>query len=442
MKALNFLTSRKTVLSLLAAITLALLEAVLVPQREGAGGKLPAWLEKLPGPLRETAGFLGLDNVVGSWWFMLLIAFFGLSLLLSTWNQFLAVASQLKRPPRPDAVPDGVRLPGDLAGLAPRLAQAGYRPSGSSGEVHRFVKHRAGYWGNFLLHLGLVVAVIFSLSYVVTQHRVFLRLVSGETVAPNPENSAEILGALRFRRPLPAQITLERVEPSFYPNDKLAGLGSRLSLKQAPGGAAQRVEVALSDKSQFGPFLVYQANSFGRAFLLEFTSPYRQGLARERLLIPYPQRRDKAGYGEIPLKEEGLVLKGKFYADPQKKGLKLARSPLFLRLYRGQELLGVASLNAGGLGNLGPLTVRLAGEAWWTDILLDGSRGTSGIFAGFAVILFGVLFSYCLVPREILVREGEGELYLRHSARRFAQLYREEFEAIVGEHRNTKEGEP
>ncbi|GFO70107.1 ResB-like family cytochrome C biogenesis protein [Geomonas limicola] len=442
MKALNFLTSRKTVLTLLAAVTLALLTAVLVPQRENAGSKVPAWLERLPEPLREAAGFIGLDNVVGSWWFMLLIAVFGLSLLLSTYNQYTAVVAQLKRSPSPDALPDGVRVAGDLAGFAPRLDAAGYRLCGSTGKLHRFVKHRMGYWGNFLLHLGLVIAVIFSLMYVVTQHRVFLRLVSGETVVPGAENSAEMLGALRFRRPLPAGITLEEVQPAFYPNDKLAALGSRLSFQKEPGGAPQRVQVALSDKSWYDPFVVYQVNSFGRAFVLEFDSPYRQGRARERLTIPYPQRRDLAGYGEVPLKEEGLVLKGKFYADPEKKGMQLTPSPLFLRLYRDKELLGETALKPGESGSLGPLVLRLARDAWWTDILLDGSRGTFGIFAGFAVILFGVLFSYCLVPREILVREGDGELYLKHSARRFAQIYREEFDAIVGAPRTTSEGQP
>ncbi len=88
-------------------------------------------------------------------------------------------------------------------------------------------------------------------------------------------------------------------------------------------------------------------------------------------------------------------------------------------------------LAPGSTGRLGPVTVRLAASAWWTDILLDGTHGTAGIFAGFALILAGVLGSYCLVPREIIVWEGEGGIRAQQVARRFALFYGEEFGEIL-----------
>lgn len=439
MMSLKKLTSRSTVIFLLSAITASLLEALVLPQRTSTGGKVPEWVGRLPEGVRPLVDWLGLDNVVGSGWFLALIALFGLSLALSTVNQFGAVRTLVTRPPREDAVPDGVWLDEEFASLQGRLESAGYRLSASSGRVHRFVKFRSGYWGNFLLHLGLATAVVFSLVYVATQHRVFMRLVGQESTRLIPGNIEEMHGMFPFQLGLPESVRLTRVEPAFYPNDRLASLGSRLEFSTAPGRPATGVEVALSDKSQIGPFLVYQANAFGQVFDL-LVSGAPGGLSQERLFLPYPPGRDKASYGELKLKESGLLLKAKFVADAQKKSMQPREPVLTLRLLRGKELMGQATLRPGETGRLGPLLVQVGQNQWWTDILLDGSRGMSGIFAGFAIILIGVLSSYCLVPREILVREADSGVYLAHVVRRFAHFYREEFEALVKAAGTTGEG--
>ncbi|MCM0080606.1 cytochrome c biogenesis protein ResB [Geomonas sp. Red32] len=423
------LTSRSTVIALLSLITAALLVALLVPQRGTSGGKVPGWVAALPGQLRSVVEWLGIDNVVGSSWFLVVVALFSLSLMVSTWNQLAAVRGAARRPPRADAVPDGPAVEAPLAAVAEVLEKGGYRLTASSGPVHRFVKYRLGYWGNFLLHLGLVIVVLFSLVYVVTQHRVFIRLVGGEKTAFTPETASEVLGALQFRQELPAAVTLAKLEPAFWPNDRLATLASELAFSRRPSDPPERVAVATSDKSHYGPFLVYQGTVFGRTFDLEIISP-QGGLSLERLFLPYPPARNRAAYGEATLKE-GLVLKAKYLADASQKSVNLADPLLTLRVYRGSDLLGETTLRRGEMGSVGPLMVRWARDAWWTDILLDGSRGLTGIFAGFAVILAGVLCAYCLVPREVLVREEGGRVVMQQVVRRFAELYRDEFDELV-----------
>ena len=231
-------------------------------------------------------------------------------------------------------------------------------------------------------------------------------------------------------------MVLKELLPRFWANDKLEYLSSELYFTDQPGGEPQRVDIAVSDKSQYGQYIVYQANAYGRVFDLEFVSE-RDEIYRERLYLPYPLSRDVAGYGEMPIRGTDFLLKGKFYADTERKSIHLHEPPLSLRLYRSKDLLGEVTLATGSPGQLGPLTVRLAQSEWWTDILLDGTRGTFGIFAGFALILTGVLCSYCLVPREIIVRESNGEIYVHHIARRFAQFYREEFDELIQKTRST-----
>lgn len=429
MKPAKLLTARSTVIALLIAIAAALLLASAVPQRS-LGGKPPEWVAQLPAGFGFLSGLLGLDNIVGSTWFAVLVALFWLSLVVSTVSQFTATRSLSRRVPAAALPPGCSRV--DLAPelFASLVMAAGYRPAGSARGVRRFVKYRSGYWGNFLLHVGLVTAVVFSLVYVLTQHRVLVRLAGEEETRLAGDNIQELRGVLPLGPGLPHSALLKEVRPRFWPNDKLEYLCSELYFTGSPGGEPSRIEVALSNKSQYGSFLVYQANAYGRAFDLELASAPGD-VRRVRLYLPYPGRHDVAGYGELPLVGTDLLLKGKFYADRERRSMQLHESPLVLRLYRGKQLLQEAAFVPGVPQRLGPFAARLTRSEWWSDILLDGSRGTAGIFAGFAVILAGVLCSYCLVPREIIVRESEGALQVQQVVRRFASFYREEFDDLV-----------
>jgi cytochrome c biogenesis protein len=428
-KASKFLTARSTVIALFTAISAALLLASLVPQRASLGGKAPEWVGRLPEGLLFLSSRLGADNVVGSAWFSALVALFWLSLLMSTISQFGATRARVRRVPSAEVPQGSIRISLPPARLAELLRGAGYRPAGSAAGVQRYVKNLAGYWGNFLLHIGLVTAVVFSLIYVLTQHRVLIRLVGEETSRFTTSNVQEMRGVLPLSYRLPYTALLKNLQPRFYGNDRLEYLASELYFTERPGGEPARVAVALSDKAQFGDYLVYQANAFGRAFDLELQLPGETH--RERLYLPYPNRRDAAGYGEVPITGTEYLLKAKFYSDLNRKSMQLNQPPLTLRLYRGKELLHELTLAPGASGVLGPFEVRLAQAQWWTDILLDGSRGTAGIFAGFAVILAGVLSSYCLVPREIIVRNRDGALQVQQVARRFPEFYREEFNDLI-----------
>ncbi len=417
-------------MTLLIAVSSALLLTCFLPQRSSGDGNIPPWVGRLPEQFHFLSSLLGLDNIVGAGWFAFLVGLFSCSLIFSTLAQYKTAMSQARRLPSGSIPDESIRLKLSPSLLAQRLQTAGYRLAGSGEGVERYVKNRWGYWGNFLIHLGLVTVVLFSLVYIVTRHRVLLRLTGGEMTLLTPGNFVEMKGVMPLQRRLPAGISLIRLEPRFWKNDKLEFLSSELSFTDRPGSQPRRVDVALCDKSQYGPFIVYQMNAYGRAFDLLFESP-RGERHGQRFFLPYPPSHMKAGYGDTALEGTDLLLKGKFYTDSKRQSMKLNSPPLYLRLQRGQELLGEVTLQPGAAKVLGPLKVTLTRSSWWTDILLEGSRGTTGIFAGFAVILAGVLISYCLVPREIIVRESGGTLHLQQVARRFALFYREEFADII-----------
>jgi hypothetical protein len=428
-KPVKFMTARSTVIGLLLAITLSLLAANIIPQRPAAG-KPPAWLAALPEGLRFL-GRLGLDDIVGSYWFAGLILLFSISLVLSTVAQYGVARALIGRSPQSAPRGEWQRVGYDPAGLAIRMSAAGYRVAGRMEGVERYVKHKSGYWGSFLLHLGLVVAVVFSLVYLLTQHKALVRLVGEEITRLTPENVVVKRGIMPLQEHLPYSMALTRLEPRFWSNGKLETLASELYIADRPGDLPRRVDVALSDKGHFDSFRVYQGNPFGLSFNLELSFP-GSGFRREQLQLHYPGGRDSAGYGELAMEGTDLVLKGKFIPDAVGKTMEPRAPLLTLRLVRGEKILGEAVLKPGEKGQLGPWTVRLTRVEWWTEILLDGSRGMAGVFVGFAVILAGVLSSYCLVPREIMVREEGGAVLVQQYVRRFAPIYRDEFESVVG----------
>ncbi len=437
MKLTKFVTSRSTVIVLLSAISSALLVASAVPQRSSSGGNAPEWVARLPEWLHFLTSLLGIDNIVGTVWFAILMALFWLSLVLSLVNQYTSTRAQLDRIPAPSLPPEALVVELPLETVIERVAAAGFRPLYRSDSVIRFVKNPLGYWGNFLLHIGLVTAVFFSLVYVVTQHRVLIRMTGQEIMRLSPDTVQELRGPLVRRQQLPYSAVLKSLEARYWGNDKLEYLSSELYFTGQAGGDPRRVDVALSDKSRFGPYIVYQANAYGRCFDLEIHGA--DGVRQQRFFLSYPPGRDIASYGDLPLAGTDLVLKGKYFASPDHASIQFSPSPLTLRLYRGKELLGEGSLTSGGVATVGPLTVKLGRSEWWTDILLDGTWGTFGIFAGFALILVGVLFAYCLVPREILVRNVNGVIYAHHIARRFAGFYRDELTDII--HHTERKGE-
>jgi len=429
-KVSTFLTSRSTVITLFVAICVALLIASSIPQQASLGGKNPEWVGRLPDGLRFLTTWLKLDHIVGSGWFATLVALFWLSLAISTVSQYSATCALARRVPSAVVPPESVTIEMPPVAFARLVTGAGYHLVGSADGVQRYVKNRIGLWGNFLLHVGLVTAVFFSMIYVVTQHRVLVRLTGQELTRLTPSNVQELRGIFPMKQQLPYSAVLKNLEPRFWGNDKLEYLSSELYITDIAGAEPRRVDVALSDKSSYGPYIVYQANAYGRAFDLELETARGERL-RTRLFLPYPPKRNVAGYGEIGIDGTDFLIKGKYFADAEHASMKLNRPPFSVRLYRGKELQGEAVLAPGAKEQLGPLAVTLVQSEWWTDILLDDSRGTAGIFFGFILILSGVLSSYCLVPREIIVREAAGGAFVQHIARRFAQFYREEFDEII-----------
>jgi hypothetical protein len=419
------LTARWTVLTLLLVLVAVMTVAAIVPQAgfDDPGAAAAAGQARPRGGLVAAAG---LDHVFSTWWFAALSLLFVLALSLSTLEQLRLARARMRQPPGEGSA--GIPSPLPPAEVSAILSREGYRRLAEGPGGIRHVRNWSGFWGSFLLHAGMTLTVLSSVAYVLTEHRARLHVVSGQTVRVEPGTYPRKRGLLAREIPLPWEVNLSRVEPTFGANDQLLDVASQAVFTDR-AGASSEVRVAVNDFQDWRGLVVYQLVKYGNAFFLELDDG--TGTARDVLVeLPYPDKRGVASYGSVSL-DGGRTLKAKYFPSADHRELLPKDPQLVLRLVEGEQILGEATLQEGNAGRLGPWTVRLARVGWWTDLLFEGSLGTTGIFAGFAVLLLGSALTFFAVPREVIVRARSGGSAVQWRGTRFTDLYQEERERVL-----------
>ena len=433
-RAKRFLTSRSTVLGLLLVLTAGMLAAAFIPQVPIAPAGL-ALGATAAAPRSAVVELLGLGHVFSTWWFATIAVAFVISLVLSTFDQLTAARARMRAAPARGGA-GGVPCAFPRAEVEAILARSGYRRMTAVPGRSRHVKYRLGYWGAFLLHAGMSVIVLFAVVYVLTEHRVTILALTGPGEPLGDQNTATERGLLGGGRPLPATVTLLSVEPLFWEGDELRALASQVMFTDA-GGETTFLRVGLNDYQDLGGLVVYQVNSFGNTFDLEFRGG--PGGDFDRLLrLPYPSRRDAASYGALEVADRHLKINAKYYARADHQGMEPGNPQLVLRLLDGDAVVAEATLLRGEAAALGPYQVRLAAVGWWTVLLLEGSLGTVGIFSGFALLLAGGAVTFASSPREAIVEDTPAGCTVAWRPGRFMEFHREEGERLLSRCR----GEP
>jgi hypothetical protein len=370
---------------------------------------------------------LGARRVFSTPWFAALAALFLAALALSTADQLRNALARTRQPPGEGAGEER-SSPLPAAQVERLLRTEGYRRLGAAGGRSRHVRHWQGYWGAFLLHAGITVSALFSVTYLLTEHRTTLLVVSGRPTVPSPGLPLPPSGLVSRDVPLPAEVSLYRVEPAFGANDQLVDLASVLVFTDREGDSRE-VRVAVNDHQDYRGVTVYQLLRYGHAFLLEARDG--SGAPLELLVrMPFPARRGAPSYANQPF-GAGQVLKAKYYASADHRELLSDAPQLVLRLQEGERMLGEATLQTGQEARLGPWAVRLARAGWWTEILFEASLGVPGIFAGFGLVVAGAILAFFFVPREVVVGATPAGCTVRWRSTRLPALYRQEGERLL-----------
>ena len=431
----HFLTSPKTVFTLLFLLLCSIALSILIPQEFSTPpAQLALWQQTHPAWLPIIKRF-DLSRLFTSPWFGSLLFLFLLSLTITTYDQFRisyqkmfgthALLSQKTYLP-PSAEQFEAKISAET--LHTTLKQAGYRKLAERDDASRYVKHPWGYWGLTLLHWGLLITIGASLLLVATQKEGVLRLTEGITRTPDSPWLFEDHGLFAQSLRLPVAVRLDDFTPEFWNKGGIKSITSNL-IFISPSGESTRLTTTTGSVLQHKGFQVYQKNTFGNNFHILLTDP--AGSSGEIVLdMESPTTLSKASYGNFTFQEIPYHFKAKYFADAAGKALASSDPLLVVRLFSNQRLVDELSLQKGGHGTLGPYDVKLFKVTQWTDLIFWEKTGMPGIFLGIFIFSLGGLLYYFTIPRELYC-EREADAYrFRWKCSRFKDHYLEEYRSI------------
>lgn len=425
----RFFLSKITVIVFIALILGALLLSALVPQRVAmTADRINAW-RLAHRALLPVVDFLGLHHLYTTPWFAALVFLASVSLSFSSFRQVKAAWRATFRF-SPERVPEDAFLCDAPIGAI--LERRGYFRLPAAPGALRYVKHPWGYWGNALLHVGMVLTIAASLCIALTQQRGVVYLGEGERFPPGGSWLAEEHGMLTSELTLPFSVRLDRLIVTFTPDNHIDQAASALTFSEGNAPEDRRT-VGINDILSYRDVTVYQRSDYGDIFLVEFTDG-RGARHVASLPIEYPRGLGEAGYADFRFPWLPFGLSAKYYTDVARRSMASPDRDLYLRLVDGgQRELGRVELRTGGTARLGTYAVRLLGNGKWSGLIFVRLNGIPAVFAGFFIIVLGAALNYMTTPREVVARMVDGGFLVAWRAARFPEFYREEGEEVMSE---------
>ena len=426
----RFFLSRTTIICLILSAFSAITLSALIPQTFLASAEsVLAWQTAHP-LLGRWSGAAGLHRMYTHPMFAIVLAGVTISLILSTWSQCLTACQRTFHPHAEVAGGESFTVPGTVRESCLILSASGYRRRRISEECTSLVRHSWGYWGSFLLHLGMLLVIAASLFIALTQQRGILHLTEGAIQRPSDPLLKQEHGLLAKSLVLPEPLRLDRLTYSFRPGYGVKQISSTLSFLSDAGTTETKI-AEINRILMHRGLRVYQGVEFGHSFFVEVTGP--TGFNRiYQLQIQHPEKPDLPSYNDFQnLLGDGSVVRAKYMVDAEGKSFDHVNPLLTLRLDRQGKEIGRLPLLAGGEGTIGPYSFRVHAFSLWSRLIVVNVTGMPGVFLGFFIICLGGLLHYFTPPREVSVYESaSGGTVISWRAVRFAGFYQEELASL------------
>lgn len=444
----SFLKSVKLAIVLIALLTALIVAGMVIPQANLKPALYAQWWASHPG-VAVVVQRLGLDHTFTSWWFLAVVGLFFVNTLACTVDQAVN-AWRLAWSSRSGGLqPAGA---GTSAGYPEEIATSvlhgrryvvrGWDYPAEGTWVFLAEKNRAGYWGSVIFHAGLLLIILGVVYGSLGRFEGVMLLTEGERRVEGHGEYIHLEEGPAFAEAHPGfEVGLERVR-HFPPTQKTpAGMTSGLTLDGKPFQLGQQAPLV------YRGFRIYQ-DRFGDAVSLE-SDPGRGAPLQftAGLLDQITTDGSKVSRGSLVIPGTAVRARLTLYADAALKDGKLFASSLVLkrpllrvilegstgaRLFQGDVKAG-QGIHAAGL------KLTFTGASYWLALRIRRDPGQDMIFAGFGVVLLGLILLYFLIPRKIWVeiKPGSGpdcrdgwQVSVRGSAPRHSDLLEAELEEI------------
>lgn len=361
---------------------------------------------------------LRLDDAFHSAWFIAINGFLCLNLMLCTLQQLPGLIKRTKAHKLPSEMPDaqaeGIDDPEKLfVKLGMRTIVRG--EDGEGRETLFAAKNRAGIWGAFVCHIGILLLIVgFSLGQMT--HEEFTAYgVPGQTRAVGDTGLA---------------LTIDDFSIGLREDDTVEQYESKITVTDLKSGASETASVSVNNPADLFGMRFYQ-NSTGWAAKV---SVLKDGLPLDSAVVCA---------GELlPIKDkpELIVYFNAFYPDlvmvsgvgPSTASGQHNNPGYLYSVYYNGELLGMNVLKDGEVVTIDEYTVAFSEPQSYTLIQIKRDFFAPIALAGGVVTLIGLFLAFYLQPQKLWgVREDAGWT-VSASCRKGGKLFKERFLNAAG----------
>lgn len=423
----KFLSSMKFALLLLFVLAAACTGGSFITQ-----GQSYEWYAQAYSPKAAAAiTLLGLDDVFHSWWFVLLSAFLCLNLLLCNVLRFPALLKRWKREFLPEraagragAVTGTFRTREEVLQVFHKMgfmrteklpAQDG------GGDGYYAVKHKAGVWGAWVCHLGILLLLLgFGLGQM---------FKSEYTLYGVPGQSRQI-GDTGY------VLTIDDFEVRVREDDTVEQYTASLTVRKVKEGISQSAKASVNHPARMFGMKFYQ-NSTGWAADISVEKDGKE-IQRETVCAgEYLEVEDKPGlvvmlsafYPELAFDEAG---------KPYSAGSAPVAPGYLYRCYYQNQVIGMNVLKGDEPITIDEYTVRFSDPQPYTLIAVRRDPFTILALIGGLVILAGLFLAFYLQPAVLWAAEREdGSWTVTGQSKKGGSLFdgrlKEAVEAVSGQ---------
>ena len=406
----SFLASVKFTVLLLSLIAAGSVFGTVIKQRAPVEEYLSFYSESTVRLIK----FFGLDDTYHCAWFYSLIALFLINLILCTLQRF----SRLAR-----AAGGATQLPDEKAlsdmemkfSLADGSAESlekeigkSYRRvySGPEGAVYR--KGGLSRYGVYIIHSSIILILLGGFLGTVLGYKGYMVLTKGEAkdrVVLRGENPGE--------RVLGFTLKCKDFKVSFYPGGEPKDYVSTVEVMEN-GKALMEKQIRVNDPLSYKGIRVYQA-SYGRA------SSFLFRIGGENVILKERDTFRKDGLLLMIVRYEGQVHN---FGPGVLVGYLDKGEPKTSWFLKDVDRLRERNLNG--------VDIRLEdiSEGFYTGLEVAKDPGIWIVWAGFALILFGLYINFFTYYRRIFVRKGPNGVIVAGFAPRNKEAFREEFSRL------------
>lgn len=365
-------------ITVLLVLALACALSSLVTQ-----GQEPGWYREQYGE-RGAALILALhaDDAYHSWWFLLLSAFLCLSLILCNLSRLPSLIRRVKQAGDPariirteaEVTREGIADPEPVF-TAMRMTRVRRAQTEEGQEIIASVRNKAGLWGAWVCHLGVLLLIAgFALGQMTTE-QVTVYGMAGDTL-PVGETGLE-LTVDDFRVEIPKEGAAEHYV-------------SEVTVRDPAGGRQESAEVSLNAPATLLGYRFFQ-NATGweaaRVRVFKNGEPLQEETLRIGGVLPVADKPELVVYLRAFRPDEGY---------------------LYMVYYQG-ELLGMNLLREEEELTIDEYTVRFDQPCRATLLVAKKDRFTGLVLLGGLITLTGLVLAFYLRPGALwAVRNGDG----------------------------------